>query len=131
METANNQIVIAEEDYETINNYVKPVIIFNRENAILLLKEIKKATMVKRSELPQDVVRLNSKVIIKEESRKKLIELILVVPENADINKRKVSIFAPIGVALLGFRQGEKVRCDSPSGNKVYRIMNVCNKQAT
>ena len=131
METANNQIVIAEEDYETINNYVKPVIIFNRENAILLLKEIKKATMVKRSELPQDVVRLNSKVIIKEESRKKLIELILVVPENADINKRKVSIFAPIGVALLGFRQGEKVRCDAPSGNKVYRIMNVCNKQAT
>ena len=131
METANNQIVIAEEDYETINNYVKPVKYSTGENAILLLKEIKKATMVKRSELPQDVVRLNSKVIIKEESRKKLIELILVVPENADINKRKVSIFAPIGVALLGFRQGEKVRCDAPSGNKVYRIMNVCNKQAT
>jgi regulator of nucleoside diphosphate kinase len=130
MNKVNNQLFIAHEDYEILNNYVRPVVSFNRGNAVLLLREMKNATIINKNELPQDVIRLNSKVIIKEESKNKLIELVLVVPEKADIHQNMVSVFAPIGVALIGFKQGEKVNCSTPSGNKSFTILEVCNKSA-
>ena len=130
MNKVNNQIFIAHEDYEILNNYVRPAVSFDRGNAALLLKEMRNATIIKKNELPQDVIRLNSKVIVKEESRNKLIELVLVVPEKADIHQKRVSVFAPIGVALIGFKQGEKVNCSTPSGNKSFTILQVCNKHA-
>ncbi|MEP6683880.1 MAG: GreA/GreB family elongation factor [Parafilimonas sp.] len=128
MNKINNQIFIAHEDYEILNNYVRSVVTFDRGNAMLLLKEIKNATIIKQHELPQDVVRLNSKVVVKEESKNKLIELVLVVPEKADIHQNMISVFAPIGAALIGFKQGEKVNCKTPSGNKSFTILKVCNK---
>ena len=128
MKTLENRIVIAHEDYEILNNYLRPITFFDRRNATLLFKEIKDAVIVKRDELPRDVVRLNSKVIIKEVSKEKIMELVLVVPERANIHENKVSVFAPIGIALMGFKQGEKVNCNSPSGNKSFIIMDVCNK---
>jgi regulator of nucleoside diphosphate kinase len=129
MKKSENQLVIAHEDYEILNNYLRPVAAFDRRNAALLMKEIEKATIVKKDELPQDVVRLNSKVTVKEESRNKVMELVLVVPEKADIHQNMISIFAPLGVALIGFKQGEKVNCNTPTGNKFFTILEVCNKK--
>ncbi len=132
MKTTRNQLIIAHEDYETLSDYVrgfKTVKAFDRNNATSLQLELNKATLVKKDELPPDVVRLNSRVIIKEGSKDKLIELVLVVPENANIKERKVSVFAPIGIALIGFRQGTKVKWDVPSGNKTFTIMEVYNQQ--
>ena len=128
MKTLKNRLVIAHEDCEILNNYLRPVTPFDKKNAALLFKEIENAVIVKRDELPQDVVRLNSKVVIKEVSKEKLIEMILVVPEKANIHENKVSVFAPIGIALIGFKQGEKINCNAPSGNKTFIILNVCNK---
>jgi len=128
MKNLENQLVIAHEDYEILSNYIRPVVAFDRKNAALLLKEIEKAAIIKKDELPQDVVRLNSKVVIKEESKNKLIELVLVVPEKADIHQNMISVFAPIGIALIGFKQGEKVNCSTPVGNKFFTILKVCNK---
>jgi len=128
MKNLENQLVIAHEDYEILSNYIRPVVAFDRKNEALLLKEIEKAAIIKKDELPQDVVRLNSKVVIKEESKNKLIELVLVVPEKADIHQNMISVFAPIGIALIGFKQGEKVNCSTPVGNKFFTILKVCNK---
>jgi regulator of nucleoside diphosphate kinase len=132
MKATKSKIIIAHEDYETINAYVKglrPVRDFDRKNAASLQEELKKATLVKKDELPEDVVRLNSRVIVKEGTKDKLIELVLVVPEKADIKERKVSVFAPIGTALIGFRQGEKVMWDVPAGSKTFTIMEVYNQK--
>jgi regulator of nucleoside diphosphate kinase len=127
MKELENQLLIAHEDYEFLSNYIRPVVAFDRKNAALLLKEIGKATILKKEELPQDVVRLNSRVVIKEESRNKVMELVLVVPEKADIHQNMISIFAPLGVALIGFKQGEKVNCTTPKGNTSFTILQVHN----
>src|SRR5438128_746399 len=113
MKTVESKLIIAKEDYETLIAYVKGfthVKAFDRKNAAMLQEELKKAILVDRDELPDDVVRLNSKVIIKEETKDKLMDLVLVLPEKADIKERRVSVFAPIGTALLGFRQGERIK---------------------
>jgi regulator of nucleoside diphosphate kinase len=129
MKKLENQLVIAHEDYEILSNYIRPVVAFDRRNAALLLKEIEKATIVKKDELPQDVVRLNSKVVVKEENKNKVMELILVVPEKADLHQNMISVFAPIGVALIGFKQGEQVNCSTPTGNTLFTILEVCNNK--
>ncbi len=129
-----NKIIIAQEDYETLKAYVKdlrPARNFDRKNAALLQEELKKALLVKKDELPGDVVRLNSRVIVKEGNKDVEIEVVLVVPEKANIKERKISIFAPIGTALLGFRQGQKVKWNVPAGSKTFTIMKVDNQPAT
>lgn len=125
---AKNNLIITHEDYETLNGYVHGFREIDRKNAALLQQELKKATLVKRDELPVDVVRLNSRVVVKEGNKNKLIELVLVVPEKADIKQRMISVFAPVGTALIGFRQGEKVRWDVPAGQKTFTIMKVYNQ---
>ena len=130
MKTTKNKIIIAHEDYETLNAYVKgfsPVMAFDKRNAAQLKEELNKATLVKKDEMPEDVVRLNSRVIVKEATKNKLMELVLVVPEKADIKEKRISVFAPIGTALIGFRQGEQVTWKVPSGFKTFTIMKVHN----
>jgi len=131
MKTTKNKLIIGKEDFETLNAYVrglKSVRDFDRKNAASLHDELKKATVVEKEKLPGDVVRLNSRVIVQEGTRDKLIELILVVPDKANIKERKVSVFAPIGTALIGFREGQKVRWNVPAGSKTFTIMKVDNQ---
>ena len=121
MKTTKSKLIIGKEDFETLNAYVrglKSVRDFDRKNAASLEDELKKATVVEKEKLPGDVVRLNSRVIIQEGTKDKLIELVLVVPDKANIKERKVSVFAPIGTALIGFRQGQKIRWHVPAGSK-------------
>jgi regulator of nucleoside diphosphate kinase len=126
------QVLITYEDYETLNSYVRglrTVRDFDRKNAAMLQEELKKATLVKREDLPGDVVRLNSRVVVKEGTKEKLIEFVLVVPEKADIKEKRVSVFAPLATALIGFRQGEKVKWDVPAGSRTFTIMRVYNQK--
>ena len=51
----------------------------------------------------------------------------IVLPDKADIKERKISILSPIGTALIGFRQGENIRWQVPSGKKTFTILEVNN----
>lgn len=130
MKAKSSGVIMTHEDYQVLNSYVKQGVMADksdRKNVDLLREEMKKATLVKREDLPADVVRLNSKVTVQEGSKDHLIELILVVPEKADIKERKISVLAPLGTALIGFRQGEKIKWSVPSGSKTFTIVKVCN----
>jgi regulator of nucleoside diphosphate kinase len=131
MRCTTGKIIITNEDYETLTPYMKgfmPVNGFDKNNTALLREELMKATLVKKDELPPGVVRLNSRVIIKDESKNKLIELTLVVPEKADIKARRISVFAPLGTALIGYSEGENVKWEVPAGKKSFIIMKVYNQ---
>jgi regulator of nucleoside diphosphate kinase len=51
----------------------------------------------------------------------------LVLPDKADVSKGKVSVMAPIGVALLGYRKGQEVTWEVPAGKKHFKIVEVQN----
>ena len=129
MENQNNQLVVTKDDYEILisclsNRYGAA---FDGKNAEELKHELKKAKLVSEADFPGDVVRLNSKVKIKAEKKDEIMELMIVTPDKADIKKRKISIMAPLGTALIGFRQGQKVKWKVPSGKKTFTIMEVIN----
>jgi regulator of nucleoside diphosphate kinase len=102
-------------------------ITFNRKDAEELERELKNAKLVNREDLPADVVRLNSTVVIREEKENKLLELTLVTPEKANIKQRLISIMSPIGTALIGFRKGQQVKWKVPAGKKTFTILDVQN----
>jgi regulator of nucleoside diphosphate kinase len=131
MRSTPGKIIITNEDYDRLSPYMKglmPVNGFDKNNTALLREELMKATLVKKDELPPGVVRLNSRVIIKDEIKNKLIELTLVVPEKADIKARRISVFAPVGTALIGYSEGENVKWEVPAGKKSFIIMKVYNQ---
>jgi regulator of nucleoside diphosphate kinase len=128
---SKNSLVLRKDDYEKIQSYLKNghhKNSFDRKNAGELLLELKKAKLVSPDKFPDDVVRLNSKIKVKDDKNDKIMELILVTPDKADIKERKISVMAPIGTALIGFRQGQKVKWDVPSGKKTFTIMEVLNQ---
>ena len=130
MEKQNNQLVLRKDDYEILisclnNMYGRAA--FDSQNAEELKNELKKAKLVNEADFPGDVVRLNSKVKIKAEKKGEIMELIIVTPDKANIKERKISIMAPLGTALIGFRQGQKVKWQVPAGKKTFTIMEVIN----
>lgn len=130
MKKLKNQLVLMKDDYNllvTCLNYRSGRTTFDRQNAEDLLAELKKAKLVSKDEFPADVVRLNSTVRIKPEDKDYVMELMIVTPDKADIKERKISIMSPIGTALIGFRQGENVKWQVPSGKKTFTILEVNN----
>lgn len=130
MKKRNEGLMLRKDDYDIILGYLRgsnSQKSYDMKNAAELQAELKKAQVVEKDLFPKDVVRLNSKVTIAEERRNKVIELTLVTPDKADIRERKVSIMAPIGTALIGFRRGQKVAWEVPAGKKTFTILEVIN----
>lgn len=128
MKKTKTPILITREDYDTIMNQLKysnGKNTFNSKDAEELIKELKKAKLVNAEDLPADIVRLNSIVTIKEEKEGRMLELVLVTPDKADIKQRKISILSPIGTALIGFCKGHQVNWKVPSGIKLFTILEV------
>jgi regulator of nucleoside diphosphate kinase len=59
---------------------------------------------------------MNSKVKISFVESGKRVELKIVYPEDAKIEKNLISIFSPIAAALIGYSEGETIDWIVPSG---------------
>jgi len=70
-----------------------------------------------------DTVQLYSTVIIQEKHRQ--MKYVLVKPDEVNIFENKISNSSPLGKALLGHKEKESIRVQTPQGNKVYKILAV------
>jgi regulator of nucleoside diphosphate kinase len=130
MQKTKQQLLLRNDDYEVMLAYLKGTggkNAFDRSNAKELEEELQKAKLVNKEKFPRNVVRLNSKVKVKEATNDKVMELTLVIPEKANIREGKISIMAPIGTALLGFSEGSTIKWQVPSGKKIFTILEVKN----
>jgi regulator of nucleoside diphosphate kinase len=132
MQKINHQLVLRKDDYKIMTSYLngsRGKTAFDRRNAEDLKAELKKARLVSNIEFPDDVVRLNSKVLLKAEDKDEVMELMLVTPEKADIKEKRISVMAPIGTALIGFQEGQKVKWRVPAGTRTFTIIKVTNER--
>ena len=91
-----------------------------------LERELLRAHVVPRDEMPKDVVTMNSRVIFENETTGERREITLVYPGSADIDAGRVSVLVPIGTALLGLRVGQSIDWQLPGGERQrYRIVGV------
>ena len=127
---ATTPVIITRTDYEILNSYVKNLHgmqVNERENFSKLSGELKKAQIVEDDSMSEDIVRLGSTVVIKDLVTKRDMTVTIVLPSKADIKQKKVSVLAPIGTALIGFRKGQTVSWNVPSGKKDFKIVDVNN----
>jgi regulator of nucleoside diphosphate kinase len=130
--TAENPVVLLKSDFQILNEYIKNLHgmqVNEKENFRRLSEELSKAEQVDIEDFPADVVRLNSTVVIKDMDTKRDMTITIVLPQEADIKQKKVSVLAPIGTALIGFRKGKEVSWEVPAGRKNFLIMDVDNSR--
>jgi regulator of nucleoside diphosphate kinase len=90
-----------------------------------LKTELAKATVVDPAQVPDDVITMNSCVQLKDLDTKRQLEYTLVFPEKADSADRKVSILAPLGTALIGYRVGDTIEFKAPAGIRRLRVLGI------
>ncbi|RKS53394.1 regulator of nucleoside diphosphate kinase [Gillisia mitskevichiae] len=89
-----------------------------------LMGELKNAQIVNDSEMPIDVIRFNSKIMVYSENGwERSIQL--VIPQDKDAKQDKISILTPMGAALFGYSEGDTIEWDFPSGKQVIKIVAV------
>lgn len=87
-----------------------------------LESELSRAIIVEAEKIPPDVVTMNSKVCLRDMELGKDEFYELVYPEDADIEQNKISILAPIGTAILGYRTGDTIEWKVPAGIRRLKI---------
>lgn len=78
--------------------------------------ELERAVIVPSTQIPPDIVTMNSRVTFVDAATGATSTVVLVYPHDADAAHGKLSVFAPIGAALLGLAVGQVITWDLPRG---------------
>lgn len=90
-----------------------------------LNSDLKSASIVGSGEIPADVVTMNSRVVIRDLSTNEDEEWMLCFPNNADIFENRLSVLAPMGIAMLGQKTGDVIAWETPKGAAQATIMSI------
>jgi regulator of nucleoside diphosphate kinase len=90
-----------------------------------LERQLRDATVVRADEVPADVVTMGSRFRFTDRRTGVSETFGLVYPDEADLDRDRLSVFAPIGTAVLGRRARETVWWQVPWGLRVVRIEEV------
>jgi regulator of nucleoside diphosphate kinase len=97
----------------------------DRESLEILQREVDRAHIVEPTAVPHDVVTMNSRVRLKDLETNAEMTYTVVFPSEADLEQGKISVLAPIGTAILGFRVGDTVAWQVPGGMRNLRIEEI------
>tara|TARA_R110002111_G_scaffold83523_1_gene131256 strand:- start:65 stop:481 length:417 start_codon:yes stop_codon:yes gene_type:complete len=90
--------------------------------------ELNQATIVDPKDIPADVVTMNSTVNVKVDGSRRQEPWTIVYPAEADFDEDRISILAPLGTALLGYRVGDTLEWDMPGGRRRYKIASITHQ---
>ena len=121
-------IIIEEVEYELLKRIVSMAQYYKdnsyRASIEKLKNELDFAKIVSEKNMPEDVVRFNSKVEITTPFGVNRTYQI-VTPDHSNIKENKISILAPMGLALFGYAQGDEVEWEFPTGKNLINIIKV------
>lgn len=116
--TKKPNITISTLDLERIETLLDAMPVGSFPERQALEDELARANIVEPKDIPDDVVTMNSTVIFKELKTSTTYSLTLVYPK--DVNQvgdyQPISVFAPVGSALLGLSIGDEIEWPKPGG---------------
>lgn len=125
---SRRQIVITEFDLERLEALVeKADRRSSREgrNLAELEGELLKAEVVPSAGIPPDVITMNSRVCLQDLDSGEEVVYTLVFPGDADLESGKISVLAPVGTALIGYRTGDRIAWPVPGGTRKLKVKKV------
>ena len=90
-----------------------------------LEQELDRAKVVPSEKIPKNVITMNSKVRIKDLDSEEEKIYSLVFPHSANINQNRISILAPIGTALIGYKVGDIIEWKVPGGLRKLKVEEI------
>lgn len=120
-------IYITEFDLERLSALIKQANSRSRDKLHLqkLAEELEQGEIVAPQEIPHDVITMNSKVRLQDIDSGESVVYTLVFPSDANIEQNKISILAPIGTALIGYRVGDIIEWEVPAGLRRLKIEEI------
>lgn len=124
----NKTIYITDNDMRRLRELILVARQFRKEEEKYLQEletELSRGKIIKSQDIPSDVITMNSEVHLRDLNTKEEITYRLVFPDHADVNQGWVSILAPIGTALLGYRVGDIIEWKVPAGIAKLKVEKI------
>lgn len=123
-------ITLLAADYERLSALADAAAYSEPEAADMLAGELERARVVTRFNAPNNIVRMGSDVLFRDDTTKEIRGVSLVFPDKADISRNKVSVLTPIGAALIGLRTGQSIAWRTRSGEvRRLTVLKVANHE--
>lgn len=123
------QIVLTEHDHQRLSQILDLDHSFGDQKSGNCLKQLNQdlenAKIVASSEIPSDIITMNSKIVLRDEGDKSTEEWILCFPQSADIYENKISVLSPMGIELLGSKKDDIIEWDTPRGRSRAKVESI------
>ena len=124
-------IVVTRADHERLTRLLETTRARRRWEEVHLLalaEELDGAEVVEPGDVPEDVVTMRSRVQVLDMVNGQPATYKICYPVEANIANGRLSVLAPIGTALLGYREGDVVEWPVPGGVRVLRIERILHQ---
>lgn len=119
------KLLLLDTDVEQIKRLLNDKALENNQYCRMLREEVLKGKIVAKEQLPANVITMHSKIKVLDLEDGDTSTYTLVYPWETDVDSGKISIFAPIGTALLGYRQNDIIDWKVPGGIAKFKILEV------
>ncbi len=93
--------------------------------------ELNRALVASDQEVPADVITMNSEALLLDLDTGEELSCKLVFPGQADITRMQISVLAPVGTAMLGYRAGDIFEWKVPAGRRRLMVKAVVRQPET
>jgi regulator of nucleoside diphosphate kinase len=123
----NHPIFVTEPDAARLRDLLAARVSAVRDQDHLhkLAAELERALVLEPGRVPSDVITMQARAQVLDLMSGERHELTVVFPWQADISAGRISVLAPLGTALLGYREGDEVEWAMPGGLRRLRIEKV------
>ena len=124
---ASKEVIVTEADFDQLKALLdsRQYRATHPVSLMVLKEDLDRSRVVPPAEVPRGVVTMRSRVRVRDLADDEIDTYTLVYPDEADVNEGKVSVLAPIGMALLGSPAGETIRFEAPAGKRRLKIERV------
>lgn len=128
MLTKTPKLILSKKDFQKLSALVAS----QRADLVKdLEEEIERAVILPEGDVPEDVVSMNSSVVVKDlrSGAEQLYRL--VFPHEANASEGRISVLAPLGVALIGLRVNDEYEFLAPNERlRGFRVVAISSSKA-
>jgi regulator of nucleoside diphosphate kinase len=123
----NHTIMITASDHARLTSMISRGVLSPRERdeARALQAELERAEIVPLHQVPPDVITMNSRAELLDLDTHERMEFTVVFPEEANLPEGKISVLAPVGTGMLGYRVGHTFEQRAPFGMRRLKVLSV------
>jgi regulator of nucleoside diphosphate kinase len=127
MRSIGDKIVITTNDYQRLTGLIGFSSLKEKMPEIVehLHSKFRTAMMLPQDRILASVITMNSRVLLREVSHGREATVTVTYPQDANGREGKISVFSPIGTALLGRQVGDEVSWKVPTGIGRFEVIKI------